>query len=168
MFYCLFFLISFSVNLNGLTKPEAKLIVNYLNNEKICITTNKEEIECLDFTGKQVFITPYLDTLRSDFYLFMYNNKSFKQLANYYGAIERLESHSGQRLPKFIYQKLKFDLTNDINNADVIISFTAFVKVKKFKYCFIQITESKYKQWVIKLKGYKEKVIETEVMQILD
>lgn len=138
-----------------------------MNNEKICINPFTGGKECLELKRKVVFISPYLDTLHSDLYL-MSNHNEFKPLVDNFKVLNQIDSLSGQKLPSSFYENLKFKLTDDVKEAEIRLSFTSFFEVDGFRYCIIQISEGKYKEWVVKLKEKEGKIIAKEIPQTLD
>ena len=146
---------------------EHESIMQFLNDEKICVNSYHDGKECLKLKGKKIFVVPYLDTLHSELYL-RTNQKEFVALANNYEALNQIDSLSGQKLnPKF-FDGLRLELTDDVYKAEIKLSLTSFFTVNEFSYCVIQISEGKYKQWIIKLKEKEGKIIASEVTQVLD
>ncbi len=148
-------------------KGNYKTVAEFLNNEKICITRYNGEKECLKLNKKIVYIIPYLDTLYNEFYLTS-NEKEFFPLMNNFDVIEQINSLSGQKIPSLLYDNLKLNLTEDINKAQLKLSFTYFYTNNEYNYCVIQIIENKYKKWIVKLKQKDGEIIANEISQILN
>lgn len=146
---------------------ENESIVQFLNNEKICINLYNGGRECLDFKDKKVFVVPYLDTLHSELYL-KTNRTEFVELANNYEVLNQIDSLSGQELDSSFYDKLDFEFTYDVNKAEIKLSITSVFTVNEYSYCVIQISEGKYKQWIVKLKKKEGKIVAKDVTQILN
>lgn len=164
LYIILFFLFTTCKSFGG---SESELIVKFLNNEEICISPYNGEKECLDLKSKKIFVLQYLDTLHSELYLST-NQKEFTTLANSYESLNQIDSLSGQKLYTGFYDGLEFELTDDVNKADIKLSITPFFKLNKFTYCIVQISEGMYKKWIIKVKMKEGKIIASEVTQILD
>jgi hypothetical protein len=146
-----------------------KNVLSLLTEIDLCVENNIDKTDCIDLANKVIYLDSNIDTIDLNYLYYSTQDKEFIPLLKYFDG-----NHSnGIYLSEFDNSigKGEFDnliITSKKEDSNLTISVSKIYFIKGFNYCVVNIRESDYKQWYIKIKFDSSKIIATEIWLLLD